>query len=193
MVFSVVSAEVVPCPSCGGVLRYRCSRLRGLRNFIGEARRILLRRFRCEKCGLTHTEIPDIIQAYKHYDSAAIQSVLDGNEDLAGCDIADSTMRRWRKTFAEAEADLTQRLASEYARMTDENVPLWPASRILEVIRARHSRWLPFVMGLLINSGHKLCTRFAFCPPAPACTMTSAGKNETERGATGDQSIDDTS
>ena len=168
-------------------------RLRGLKSLFGETRRFLLRRFRCRTCKATHTEIPDIIQPYKHYDSAAIQSILDGSEIPVGCAADESTIRRWKKSFAEAEPDLAQRLASEYAKAIDENVPLEPAARIFETIRAKHSRWLPFVTGLLINSGHKLCTRFAFCPPPPACTIALAGKDQTEGGAIGDKTTHDTS
>ena len=192
-VFSVISDEEVPCPSCGGLLAYRCTRLRGLKNLIGEIRRFLLRRFYCKECKTTHTEIPDIIQPYKHYDTEAIQCVLDCSEAPAGCAADDSTIRRWKKTFAEAEPDLTQRLASVFAQMTDGHVPLESAPRTFNTIRARHSYWLPFVMGLLINSGHKLRARFAFCPPNPASTIASAGKNEEERGAKCDKTIDDTS
>jgi hypothetical protein len=168
-VIATITESAQCCPLCGGRLTYRDSRPRKLKNLFGEVSNFLLRRLRCEECGKLHTEIPDIIQPYKHYDSETIQSVIDGTDSAQGCAADDSTIRRWKTSFAEAETDIQQRLLSVYARTTDGHAPLLAASQTLPGIKAENERWLVFVMRLLINNGYKLCTRFAFCPcPRPA-------------------------
>jgi len=124
----------------------------------------MLRRLLCDDCKKLHTEIPDIIQPYKHYDSETIQSVIDGGEKARCCVADDSTISRWKSGFAKAAPDIEQRLGSVYARDTDETLPVLSSITLLAYIRAMQERWLAFVMALLINGGHKLCTQFAFCP-----------------------------
>ena len=160
----MTSDEVVACPLCGGFLCYRCFRPRKLKAIDGGKRILLLRRFKCRNCRKLHTEIPDIIQPHKHYDSDTIQSVLDGDGDSGRCHAEDSTMRRWKAAFAANEGDMSQRLSSIYAKATDEKPPIAAGSRAIDHIRADQVRWLAFVMTLLINNGHKICSRFAFWP-----------------------------
>ena len=124
----------------------------------------MLRRLLCDDCKKLHTEIPDIIQPYKHYDSETIQSVIDGGEKARCCVADDSTISRWKSGFAKAAPDIEQRLASVYVREVDGTIPVLSSITILAYIRAMQKRWLAFVMALLINGGHKLRTRFAFCP-----------------------------
>jgi hypothetical protein len=153
----------------------------------------LLRRLRCEDCKELHTELPDIIQPYKHYDSAAIQSVLDGSEDSDTCVADNSTIHRWKSEFKNAESDIAQRLASIHSRMTDEKVPIFLLTQILNNIRVKHKRWLAFVMELLINNGYKLCTQFAFCLSPSSGNFSLSTKNESERGKHNDQTIKNSS
>ena len=124
----------------------------------------MLRRLLCEGCAKLHTEIPDIIQPFKHYDSETIQSVIDGGEKAMDCVADDSTISRWKSDFTKAAPDIEQRLGSVYVREADETIPVLSSVTILAYIRAMQKCWLAFVMVLLINGGHKLCTRFAFCP-----------------------------
>jgi hypothetical protein len=193
--FTITGGEPFSCPYCDGDLVYRDSRVRGVKNLIGEIRYFLLRRLRCQKqgCNKLHTEIPNIIQPYKHYDSDTIQSVLDGSENAAACVADNSTIRRWETGFAEAEADINQRLASIYAQETDEKVPIASTVHILDRIKIKITRWLTFVMALLINNGYRLRTRFAFCPLSPPDTVRPGSKNEAERGKKGDETIKNSS
>ena len=190
-IFTITSSEIICCPLCNGELSYRDSRLRTLKDFIGEHCRFFLRRLRCPKCEKLHTELPSIIQPYRHYCSDAIQSVLDGNE--AGCGADNSTIRRWKTEFATAESDINQRLAAVYTQMTDATVPIETPSKIFSVIKATCKHWLAFVMTLLINSGHKICTRFAFCPSFVPDTFNSAGKNAVEGSKKDDKAIENSS
>ena len=192
-IFTITSKEFPNCPLCKSELIYRDSKSRESISLSGEVRNFLLRRLRCENqdCKKLHTELPDIIQPRKHYDSEAIQSVLDGNE--AGCAADDSTIRRWKTEYAEAEPDINQRLASVYAQMTDGKVPIAAAMNILDRIKTKITRWLAFVMKLLINSGHNICTQFAFRLFSVAANVRSVSKNATEGSRKGDKAIKNSS
>jgi len=210
--FAISTTEKSVCPYCSGELVYRDSRARKSENLLGEISHFLLRRLRCQgTCKTLHTELPDIIQPYKHYESAVIQSVIDGSADASTCHADDSTIRRWKNDFKKAEPDIAQRLASVYGRMTDEIAPIGDTRQILEVIKSKCERWLAFVMNLLINSGYKLCTQFAFCPfPSPdtvsprskisrrpaknePCRSLNLFINDTERGKKDDATIKNSS
>ena len=191
--FTVVSSGAARCPLCGGFLTYRDSRVRKSKNFLGEVRRFLLCRFFCGECKTLHTEIPDIIQPRKHYDSEAIQNALDGGADASACVADDSTIRRWKADFAKAGGDISQRLASIQAKLVDGKVPIPASNRILDDIRAGHARWLPFVMALLVNSGHKLFTQFAFCPPGFDGKVDIVRKLKGKGGGKFDKTIEDSS
>jgi hypothetical protein len=151
----------------------------------------MLRRLLCEECGKLHTEIPDTIQPYKHYDSKAIQSVLDGGAEAAYCAADGTTMRRWRATFGREGPDISQRLGSVHARRADSAVPLAAAGRVLDAMRAGHGRWLALVMALLINAGHKLRTQFAFRPPRGCGKLGRGNETNTGRGDEDGQAIED--
>jgi hypothetical protein len=87
-----------------------------------------------------------------------------------------------------------QRLASVYAQTTDDKAPKASTAHIFDKIKGRIKRWLAFVMDLLINSGHELCTRFAFCPSQPSGTVSSRNKKDTEGGKKkDDQAIENSS
>jgi hypothetical protein len=191
--FAIRSFEVSICPLCEGELEYRDSIFRNVKNMMSEARRFLLRRLRCRICGKLHRELPDIIQPYKHYESDVIQSVIDDSEDAEKCGADNSTIRRWKSEFAEAIPVLEQRLASIYARATEEAVPLEMTTRIIDGIKSKHNRWLPFVTGLLINCGYKICTEFAFFLRDNSAKVDSALKIYAERGRINVKTIKDTS
>ena len=191
--YEVISSEPHQCPYCGGWLFYRSRVKRGSRNKAGDGRRYLLRRLECELCGASHREMPDIIQPYKHYDSEAIQFVLDSPGKALECLADESTKRRWKRGFSAAEPDIAQRLVSVYAQMTDGTAPIVSATEDLSAIRANAPRWLAHVTGLLINNGHKLCTRFAFCPGRHCGKVTPTIKKEAKGGGESDKTINDSS
>jgi hypothetical protein len=164
-----------------------------LKDLLGEVLRFFVRRFRCQACKKLHTELPAIIQPYRHYSSGAIQSVLDGGEEGSTCVADNSTIHRWKTEFANAEPDINQRLASVQAQMSDETVPVVNSVHILDKIRTEIKHWLAFVMELLINNGHKICTRFAFCQSTVQINISSVGKNAAEGGKKDDKTIKNSS
>jgi hypothetical protein len=192
-IFTITSHELSLCPFCNGGLAYRDMRPRFSKRILGEARHFSLRRLKCQSCAVLHTEIPDTIQPFKHYDSDAIQCVLDEGPDAAMCVADDSTIRRWRTAFMETEADISQRLTSIHVQMSGEKIPARESKEILNLIRGREKRWLAFVTALLINSGYKLCTRFAFCPPQFRDIVGVEIKSKTERGQKNDKTFNDSS
>jgi hypothetical protein len=196
-VYSVVPDEAdetrseARCPLCGGLVTYRDSKRRDSKNLAGEIRHFSLRRLFCAKCEKLHTEIPSIIQPYKHYDSKTIQSVLDGSAEAGACVADDSTIRRWKADFAETEPDITLRLASIYARAAYGTAPILSPGMPLVDVRANIERWLAFVMALLINSGHKIRARFAFCPSQFLVKVGTTDKTIGIGGKRNDKTIED--
>jgi len=191
--FSVKNAESVSCPYDGGELVYRDSVYREVKNLYSEDARFLLRRLRCLICAKLHRELPDVILPYKHYGADVIQTVIDGSDGADECCADDCTIRRWKDEFAVAETDIAQRLASVYAVSGVDNIPLKAATAILNGLKNTHLRWLPFVIGLLVNNGHKICTEFAFCPLIKSGKVGSATKLVAERGQKNVKTIKDTS
>jgi predicted RNA-binding Zn-ribbon protein involved in translation (DUF1610 family) len=184
--------SLMRCPLCGGELHYRDRKSRSSLNLAGENQHFSLRRLRCKQCERLHTEIPDTIQPFKHYDSATIQCVIEGSEKASECVADNSTMRRWKSSFREAEPDIAQRVASVYAQEANATIPLRVLDKPYHATRATIAHWLAFVMALLINHGHKLCTRFAFCPPPVACTIITTREKTTKGGGMNDKTIEDT-
>jgi hypothetical protein len=193
--FTITTEEIINCPLCSSDLSYRDCIQRKTKNVLGETRNFLLRRLRCQnpKCKKLHTELPSIIQPYKHYDSNTIQSVLDGNVGASECAADNSTIRRWKSEFASAKVDICQRLASIYAKTTDEKPPIRDTIYILDLIKAQIKIWLAIVMKLLINDGHKLCTQFAFCPLATSAKVHGRNMNVAEGSKVHDKTFKDTS
>ena len=191
--FTVWSTEIVSCPYDGGELVYRDSVFRNVKNLYSENACFKLRRLWCLICKTLHRELPDSIQPYRHYGADVIQTVLDGGEKADGCCADDSTIRRWKSEFAEAESDIAQRLASVYAESGADRIPLKAADAIMNGLKRTHPRWLPFVIGLLINNGHKICTEFAFCPLPKSGRVSSTIKIIAERGKNNVKTNEDTS
>lgn len=52
------------------------------------------KRYYCSKCNKLHTEIPNFIQPYKHYEASTINRVKSGDISTFGGD--DSTIRYWQ-------------------------------------------------------------------------------------------------
>jgi len=177
------------CPYDNGELKYRDSKERNSKNIEGKVDCYRLRRLRCLVCAVLHTEIPDIIQPYKHYNARVIQSVLDGNKEAESCNADTSTFRRWKNSFSKAAPDINQRLASITARETNEITPIIHIEQILDHIRTRQKQWLSFVMGLLINNGHRICTQFAFFMAEITDKISMTGQKKAKGGPIIDKTV----
>lgn len=83
------------CPDCYGKMKIIGSRKRTVKDISGEEYVFSLRRMRCEKCRIIHTEIPDCMIPHKQYSKNAIAATINGQ-----CDyyiIEESTVFRWKK------------------------------------------------------------------------------------------------
>jgi len=98
--YTIISLATSICPLCAGFMKHRDRKKRDVMNLIGEVRHFSLRRLLCLVCGKLHTEIPDIIQPFKHYDSETIQCVLDGDDKLKECAADNSTISRFPRIQA---------------------------------------------------------------------------------------------
>ena len=192
-IYTIIAEEIICCPLCNDELFYRDSRLRMLKDLLGEVMSFFVRRLRCIDCEKLHTELPNIIQPYRHYSSDTIQAVLDDSVDASACAADNSTIRRWKTEFTSAEPDIDQRLAAVYAQATDEKVPISSTVQVLGKIKVKIKRWLAFVMELLINNGHKICTQFAFCPRPAIVKVSGVNKNATEGDKKDDKTIKNSS
>ena len=83
------------CPDCSQIMKIIGSRKRTIKDIYGESYIFSLRRMRCEKCNIIHTEIPDCIVPHKQYSKSAINTAVKGE-----CDyyiMENSTIFRWKR------------------------------------------------------------------------------------------------
>lgn len=66
------------CPECGGELKYY-DKVPSIVRTKGRCTKwFIIRRLRCNKCGMLHRELPEYVYPYKQYESELIAGVLDG-------------------------------------------------------------------------------------------------------------------
>lgn len=85
----------VLCPLCGQELSVKDSKRRYIKDELSRKIPFNLKRYFCSSCNKIHTEIPDIIQPYKQYETLTIRKVREGNSLTFAGD--NSTIRKWRK------------------------------------------------------------------------------------------------
>lgn len=95
----MIRENEINCPYCGGVLRYYDRVQRIVRTRYNKIYYIWMRRFRCDYCGKTHRELPELLLPYKHYERDVILGVIEGliTPDTLGFENypCDATMRKW--------------------------------------------------------------------------------------------------
>jgi len=93
--YKIRNADAPICPSCGLLLSGYDTRARHVVDGSGAAYWFRLRRLQCPRCEKMHLELPDFMQARKHYEARLIRDVLAGRSD--SCPADDSTIRRWKR------------------------------------------------------------------------------------------------
>ena len=91
--------DVIPCPICGGSLRYHGRCRRQLRDEKGKRETVSLRVLKCEDCGKTHRELPSIIVPYKRYAADAICTILEAEEEWFGDYTVRARICNWVRSF----------------------------------------------------------------------------------------------
>lgn len=157
--FFVKSSENLPgCPCCGGQLRYRDSRLRIRKHEGGERDFLRIRRFRCSSCNSYHTELPDVLLPYKHYEAEVISGVIDGIVTPDDKDSEDypsvNTMTYWLCWFQMNLANMEGYLRNVGYRILGLGKELlFSDQSLLEMVRNRYDNWLEKIIRIIYNSG----------------------------------------
>jgi hypothetical protein len=162
--WTVISMESPVCPYCLVTIASRDSRLRiGIKS-TGEKAWYRIRRLICPSCGKTHTELPDFLHPYKHYETEAVQDEID-EVTPSVCAADESTIRIWRRQWRQAQLWICDALTSLRTRFAQQVVLLKEKGDIMARIRSSiGGRWLAFVIGQLIGGGFPVYTKFAFSP-----------------------------
>jgi hypothetical protein len=162
--FYVRSRETIHCPNCEDRLKVIGSRKRGLIEYSGERRALIVRRLRCLGCGRVHHELPDIIVPYKRYSSEAVELIITSSntetEDYS-CELSTAVrLKLWffllRDYFKNALISLTF-LYDYDIELRDEINSLIPCIDS----RSGVTGWLKKLVRFLVNSGRWLHTRSA--------------------------------
>ncbi|MGB8455219.1 MAG: DUF6431 domain-containing protein [Anaerocolumna sp.] len=77
----MLPAHYPGCPFCEGILKVIGSRKRGLIEYNGAKKTLILRRLRCSQCGRVHHELPDLILPYKRYSIEAVEFIISPSEE----------------------------------------------------------------------------------------------------------------
>lgn len=95
----MVSTEQSVCPKCGGELKYYDSVPRLVRTKGRHSERVPIRRLRCQRCGMLHRELTELLFPYKQYEAEVILGVLEGFITCETMGFEDypceMTMERW--------------------------------------------------------------------------------------------------
>ena len=103
------------------------------------------------------------MQPFKHYESELIQDTII-ESPMNSCSADESTIQRWKKSFQLAKAQIETILIACWIYLNRRQYPILEHNSLLETIQKTIPHWLAFVMRMLINSGNKIYTQFAFCP-----------------------------
>ena len=158
MFFVKSSAAFHMCPVCHGVLRYRDSRPRIRKKEGGIKEYLMVRRFFCKTCHSYHTELPDCLVPYKHYEAEVISGVLDGvirPDDLDSEDYPSfQTMLRWLQWFNENLSRMKGYLHMlEHLFLCPDRKVLSSSVSLLDDIRNTYTNWLEIILRIIYNSG----------------------------------------
>ncbi len=84
----------VICPKCTSEMSVKNSKRRYIKSEINQKIPFNLKRYYCSKCKNIHTEIPNFVKPYKHYETSTIEHVKSGDIATFGGD--NSTIRYWQ-------------------------------------------------------------------------------------------------
>lgn len=160
--FYIRSNETVPCPFCEKRLKVIGSRKRGVIEYSGEKRILVIRRLKCLGCGRIHHELPDIIIPYKRYGSETVECIVSlTDENDYPCEL--STAKRLKIWFYLLRKYFNNTLIS-LTFLYDYDKEL--CKEIGSLITRLNSStgvtgWLKKLVRYLVNSGRWLHTRSA--------------------------------
>ena len=147
-----------PCPYCHATLAYRDSRKRVSKLEGGVKRWLVIRRFRCTSCKTLHTELPDCLTPYKHYQTEVLSGVIDGIITANDLECEDypcfDTMRIWLTWFTQNMQRIEGLLRKTlYGASRNIQESQCPSGSLLEKLRRTTSNWLEQVIRTIYNNG----------------------------------------
>lgn len=124
----------------------------------GTKRWLIVRRFRCSSCQSMHTELPDCLVPYKHYQTEIISGVIDGLVSPEDLDCEDypclDTMRLWIAWFNRNLQRMEGLLRKAIYEISGDLRELQhPPGSLLEHLRKSHPNWLEQILRVIYNSG----------------------------------------
>jgi hypothetical protein len=162
--FYVRSRETIPCPNCEERLKVIGSRKRGIIEYNGEKKILIIRRLRCLGCERVHHELPDLIVPYKRYSSETVEHIISSSNfesDDYSCELSTAVrLKIWffllREYFKNALISLTflYDYDLELCNEIDCLIPYLDYSTGV-------TGWLKKLVRFLVNSGRWLHTRSA--------------------------------
>jgi hypothetical protein len=141
------SDEESVCPVCLSELRVIGSKHRKAINKDGVKQTFVIRRFRCQGCGLIHHELPDIFVSFKRHCIDTVESITtnDGKAEKVNTSLA-YRLRHWWHTMTIYAAHIMASLSMKCGVV----FPTLPSLK--QVIRA------------MVNSHSWIHTRSVRCP-----------------------------
>ena len=163
-IFFVISEEDTVCPACGSPLCKRDSKRRIHKVAGGRKQWYIINRLKCtnEKCRKLHSELPDCIVPYKHYDAELIEDVVDevmSPDDLETEDYpCEGTMKHWKWWMTHNKANINGQMKSMLHHLLDLDTEFLKSSdSLLEGLREKVSPgWLSVVTRFIYNSGGRI-------------------------------------
>ena len=152
--------DKIACPKCNEQLKYRDSKRRILKKHGGKKYYLLVRRLKCIGCLCHHTELPDCVAPYKHYEIEVIENVIDEVIDADSLEEdypSESTMVRWCDWISKNTSNINGYMKSLGVRILDLGIELLGStSSILELLQNEGEGWLSIILRVIYNSGNFL-------------------------------------
>lgn len=153
------------CPICSSKMKVIGIRKRGIIEYYGEKKRLVIRRFYCKKCDRIHHELPDMIIPYKRYTSDATEKILSTNiSNYSDYNCETSTLLRIKLWFYLLKDYFERALEAIKLQHCDDGfickniAVLMPLRNYTEF----SAGWLRTLVRLLVNSNRWVHTRSAF-------------------------------
>lgn len=162
MIFFVKSKEKNDCPLCSSSLVVRDSKNRKALKDDGTKCVYRLRRLKCSACDTLHTELPDFMLPYKHYEAPIIEEALTRSD--GHCPADNSTINKWRSWFERNRTLLESSLSSLWSQLHRSHIQLNKPFSLLDSLNLVRHGCLKHAVKLLINSGLWSHTQFACTP-----------------------------
>lgn len=127
----------------------------------GKRETLLLTRYKCTHCGVSHTELPDCLIPHKQYASDIITGILDGfiapdEPSNEGYPCA-STISRWKRWYVSNITRIEAYLRIILSKLSDlPDAILTAESSLLRQQRDDDPDWLVDCIRLIYNSGGRL-------------------------------------